>query len=296
MRVSRGSVEGSTQRPGGRGSPRPLALAGARVTHDSATIDELEAAIHEDARRRLDELLSREGVSEAAVLQTCNRVEEYVVAETASLGRTALSDFASGTPDDVVDEMGHGECLRHLLRVAAGLESQVLGEDQILGQVRRTYATSKEAGALGPVLEDAFLKAIHVGERARNETAINEGVVSLGSAAVDVAERERGLDGRVVVVGAGDVARTVVAALSERGSGDVCIVNRSADSAETLAAEVDAEWDDLSELAAQVEVADVVIASTGSASPVIGHASLAGAGETLVVFDRSGVRARGSTT
>jgi glutamyl-tRNA reductase len=133
------------------------------------------------------------------------------------------------------------------------------------------------------VLEDGLLKAIHVGERARTETAINEGIVSLGSAAVDLARRERGLDGRTVVVGAGDVAETVTAALSDLDAGEVCVLNRSPGRAEALAAALGAEWGDLDGLADHLRDADVVIVSTGSASPVIGRATLADAGETLVI-------------
>ena len=225
--MSRGADVAVRSAPDGEG-PRPLVLVGVRITHDRAEIAELELASHDDVDARVRTLLERDGVSEATVVQTCNRVEEYVVAESAPAGRAALSDFTERLSETAVVEMDHGESLRHLLRVAAGLESQVLGEDQILGQVRRSYVTSKEAGALGPVLEDALLKAIHVGERARSETAINEGIVSLGSAAVDLADRERDLDGRVVVVGAGDVAGTVVAALGERDATDLCILNRSA--------------------------------------------------------------------
>ena len=272
---------------------RPLVLSGARITHETADIEQLEAASHDDATERVQTLLAREGVTEAAVLQTCNRVEEYVVAETGARGRDALSDFAGvaagdgssrdADGGDAVVRMEHGEGLRHLLRVAAGLDSQVLGEDQILGQVREAYRTAKDADALGPVLEDGLLKAIHVGERARSETAINEGIVSLGSAAVDLARRERGLDGRTVVVGAGEVAETVTAALADLDVGEVCVLNRSPDRAAALAADVGAEWGDLDGLADHLRAADVVIVSTGSASPVIGRASLAGADETLVI-------------
>ena len=285
--MSRGPNQASAPPFAVRDASRPLVLSGARITHESADIEQLEAASHDDVADRVEALLAREGVTEAAVLQTCNRVEEYVVTDTGATGREALSDFGGPVPAEATVPMEHGESLRHLLRVAAGLDSQVLGEDQILGQVRETYRTAKAAEALGPVLEDGLLKAIHVGERARSETAINEGIVSLGSAAVDLAARERGFDGRTVVVGAGDVAETVLAALADREVADLCVLNRSPDRAAALAAEVagdiDPEWGDLDGLADHLRAADVVIVSTGSASPVIGRASLADAGETLVV-------------
>ncbi|HKJ58078.1 MAG TPA: glutamyl-tRNA reductase [Halobacteriales archaeon] len=281
--MSRGPSEASATPTTFEDASRPLVLSGARITHERADLDHLEAATHDEPTARIEALLSRGGVTEAAVLQTCNRVEEYVVAETGARGREALADFADDAPDDVVVTMEHGESLRHLLRVAAGLDSQVLGEDQILGQVRETYRTASDAGALGPVLEDGLLKAIHVGERARSETAINEGIVSLGSAAVDLVERDRGFDGRTLVVGAGDVAETVLAAIETQEEGELTVLNRSPERAAALAADVGAEWGDLDGLADRLRAADVVIVSTGSASPVIGRGSLATAGETLVV-------------
>jgi len=281
--MSRGPTEASAPSTTLGDASRPLVLSGARITHERADLDHLEAATTDDTADRIAELLARDGVTEAAVLQTCNRVEEYVVAETAARGREALADVGGTVPGDVVVRMEHGESLRHLLRVAAGLDSQVLGEDQILGQVRETYRTAKDAGALGPVLEDGLLKAIHVGERARSETAINEGIVSLGSAAVDLVEREGGLAGRTLVIGAGEVAETVIAAIGPQEDGELCVLNRSPERAAALAAEVGAGWGGLDGLSDQLRAADVVIVSTGSASPVIGRGSLANAGETLVV-------------
>ncbi|ERH00382.1 MAG: glutamyl-tRNA reductase, partial [Halonotius sp. J07HN6] len=102
--------------------------------------------------------------------------------------------------------MDHETSLRHLMRLAAGLESLVLGEDQIIGQLRDAVETARSEDGIGPMLEDTLMKAIHVGERARTETAINEGVVSLGSAAVTLADHEANLDGATaLVVGAGEM-------------------------------------------------------------------------------------------
>jgi hypothetical protein len=179
-------------------------ISGASVDIDHATVDELEAATVESQRAGVERLLSVPAVEEAYVLQTCNRAEAYVVADGAETGRAALEAYLAGTGGSTVREFGHEASLRHLMRVACGLESLVVGEDQILGQVRAAYETARGAGAVGPVFEDALLKALHVGERARTETAINEGVVSLGSAAVEMAAAERDLEGATaVVVGAG---------------------------------------------------------------------------------------------
>ena len=259
-------------------------IAGVRVTHDHADVATLEAAAFEDWRDRIDELLAADGVTEAAVLQTCNRVEEYVVVDDAETGRAALSTFP-GLREEAVVEMDHGGSLRHLLRVAAGLDSQVLGEDQILGQVREAYAEADERGALGDVLEPAFLKAIHVGERARTETAINEGIVSLGSAAIDLAEAESGLDGATVaLIGAGEMARTVAKSLPEQ-VGEVHVLNRSPERAERLGSDIHppVSCDGLDALPAHLAEADVALSATASNEPMIDAETVPDAGETLLV-------------
>ena len=264
---------------------RSFVVSGARVTYRSATLDDLEAAAHADPTTRLHELVSRTSVGEAVVLQTCNRVEEYVVAETATAGRDALSDFAPGLPADVAIETGHRESLEHLLRVAAGLESQVLGEDQVLGQVRDAYVAAQDADTLGPILESAMVKAIRVGERARTETGINEGVVSLGSAAVELVRQERGLDGDIVVVGAGDTARTVVRSLADRGVDRMSILNRSPENARRIADDyaLSARCDGLDALPVALGRADVVLTATGSDERVVRPGTVSGNEDLLIV-------------
>jgi glutamyl-tRNA reductase len=259
-------------------------IAGVRVTHHRADLTTLEAAGFDDWRDRIDELLTTDGVVEAAVIQTCNRVEEYVVTDSAETGRDALSEF-SELPADAVIEMDHGESLNHLLRVAAGLESQVLGEDQILGQIRDAYTEADDRRALGDVLEPALLKAIHVGERARTETAINEGIVSLGSAAIDLAAAEQGFeDATVAVVGAGEMARTVAKALPDRVA-DVRVLNRSRERAERLGADVHppVTSDDLGALPGHLTDADIAFSATASGDPIIDAETVGDAGETLII-------------
>ena len=142
-------------------------VSGVRVSHDCADLDTVEAACHADEQTVLQRLLDVPGVNEAFAIQTCNRFEAYVVTDAAATGRAVLADFAPDVGDHSVVEMDHEESLRHLLRVATGLESLVLGEDQILGQVRDAYESAREVGAVGRMLEDAVTKAIHVGERSR---------------------------------------------------------------------------------------------------------------------------------
>ncbi|PSP84726.1 glutamyl-tRNA reductase [Halobacteriales archaeon QS_1_68_17] len=260
-------------------------IAGASVAHDRATIDQIEASRAESQRAAVERLVDRPAVAEAVVLQTCNRTEAYVVTDDPDTGRAVLGSFFADVPEEVLVEMGHEASLRHLLRVAAGLESLVLGEDQILGQVRTAYEDARSVGGVGPVLEEGLTKALHVGERARTETAINEGIVSLGSAAVELADREGDIAGATaLVVGAGEMGSLAAGALADAVD-RLLVANRTVPHAEhvveTTAVEGSAVA--LDALPAAVERADVVISATGSPDPVLGTEALAGAGETLIV-------------
>ena len=242
-------------------------VSGVRLTFETADVETLEDARVENA---LDELLDQPGVDEAFTLQTCNRVEAYVVARDRSTGRHALQNAGFDARGTV--ESGHEASLRHLMRVAAGLESMVLGEDQVLGQMKDALHASEQTDALGPMLREALTKAVHVGERARTETEINEGVVSLGSAAARLAEREFGLDGvDALVVGAGEMGTLAAKALSTRDVGSLTIANRSIERARFVANDLprDVTGTDLDDLPAQVRDADVVFSATGSPGHVL---------------------------
>ncbi|MGQ4557462.1 glutamyl-tRNA reductase [Halobellus sp. GM3] len=261
-------------------------ICGARVSHDRASVDEIEAAAGEDVRAVLEELLERDGVSEAFALQTCNRAEVYVVAANVDGGHRALDSVMSSVRDDVVIEMGHEESLRHLMRVAAGLESLVIGEDQIIGQFKRAVETARGVGALGPTLETGLTKAVHVGERARTETRINEGAVSIGSAAARLAEREAGLDGSTaLVVGAGEMGTLAAAALADAGVERLVVANRTVPHAEHVATSVDTEAQavSLDALADALGDASVVVTATSRPDYLLDPTDVVDAGETLVI-------------
>jgi glutamyl-tRNA reductase len=187
--------------------------------------------------------------------------------------------------DAVVDELDHEASLRHLMRVAAGLESLVIGEDQIIGQLRQAYEDAREVGGVGPVLEEAVVKALRVGERARTETPINEGITSLGSAAVRMASEELDLQGTTaLVVGAGEMGALAARALDgavER----VVVANRSLTNAEHLAESLDgpATAVGLEALPIAVSEASLVVSATASTGYVLDEETLASAGETVVV-------------
>lgn len=263
-------------------------LTGVSISHACASLDQLEAATNQSQTALVEELMSHDNVTEAFALQTCNRVEAYVVTDRQERGRAALSSVTADVPSDVVRELGHEESLKHLLRVGAGLESLVLGEDQILGQVREAYDEAKRLDALGPILDEALTKAIRVGERARTETAINEGVVSIASAAVRLAAETRGLDGATAaVVGVGDMGTLASKHLAGRVD-TITVLNRTVSRAESVAEAISptdstVEVSGLESLPDAFTTADIVISATGSDETIVEPETLETVGQTLVI-------------
>ncbi|MFC7214451.1 glutamyl-tRNA reductase [Saliphagus sp. GCM10025334] len=260
-------------------------VSGMRVTHESGGVDDIAAASPESQRLAVHTLVSAPDVEEAYVLSTCNRVEAYVVTADPADGRAALEAFFEGVDADALLASDHKSSLRHLLRVAAGLESVVVGEDQIIGQVRTAYEDARTGGGIGELLERAVTKAIRVGERARTETAINEGVVSLGSAATRLAATDLDLEGETaLVVGAGEMGRLAARSLADSGVSEVVVANRTVPHAEHLVDDLSVGGAAVSLEALESVTADagVVVAATGSADPVLEPTHL-GAREQVVV-------------
>ncbi|MFT4889210.1 MAG: glutamyl-tRNA reductase [Halobacteriales archaeon] len=261
-------------------------ISGVAVSHETATVEAI-AAISEDSQATaVTGLLADESVEEAFVLQTCNRAEAYVVTDDQATGLAALETYAADAPEAAVRTMDHDESVRHLLRVASGLESLVLGEDQILGQVRTAYEEARGAGGIGPMLEETVTKAIHVGERVRNETGINEGIVSLGSAAVQVASEDRALsDATALVIGAGEMGTIAARAFGEAGVERVIVANRTIPHAEHLADEVavPATAVGLDDVDSALREATVVVTATDSDDPILDAGVFDGAGATTVI-------------
>ncbi|NJD52680.1 MAG: glutamyl-tRNA reductase [Candidatus Methanoperedens sp.] len=233
------------------------------ITHTKATIVEMESAWHGGIDQLLVHLKSHELVEECAVLKTCNRVEVYVVSPK---GSKVLFEFAKHmkVSSRIIDFLDHEESLRHLLRLTSGLESMIVGEDQILGQVKELFQMAKKAGAVGKVLDTAFNKSIQVGKRTRNETGINKGSVSIGSAAVELAEKELGgLDGKtVMVIGAGEMGTLVAKALANKDIKVIYVANRTFDKAKALACELQGEAVPYEEMEEYIPRSDVVISAT----------------------------------
>ncbi|MFC6786426.1 glutamyl-tRNA reductase [Halobaculum halobium] len=262
-------------------------IAGVSVSHTNASVGDIESAQTVDATTLVSDLLAREGIEEAFAIQTCNRAEAYVAADDAAVARAAVAALAPDVREGAIVYFNHEASLRHLMRVAAGLESLVLGEDQILGQLHDAATAAREVGGLsGGVLDDALSKAQQVGKRARAETAINEGSLSLGSAAVELAARETDLaDASALVVGAGEMGLLAARALDASPVSRIVVANRTHRTAEHVAADLDTESTTISleDLSAAASRADVVIAATGATEPTVRDETVADAGETLCI-------------
>jgi glutamyl-tRNA reductase len=219
------------------------------------------------------------GFEEVAVLSTCNRLEIYGVptgihGDTRGLIVALLAELGKVDWDELEFHIYHkkdAEAVRHLLRVACGLDSQMLGETQILGQVSQAFASARASGTSGPLLTHLFSRAMHAGKKARSETEISQGGTSISHAAVALLEKELGdLSLRsVLVAGAGETAELTVQALRKHGATKICCVNRTLSSAQDIADRYGCQARPWGELAGAFVDADAVITATGSPHPVI---------------------------
>jgi len=241
------------------------------VDRTRASVEQL-AALHAGRRGGYAEAPLPEGAAIVAVA-TCHRVEWYLEGLDADEARRAFCDwFAVESDGDLVQVRQGVEAGRHLLRVAAGLESAVLGEDQILAQVRQAYRDACGAHRSGPLLHRLFHAAFRAGRRVRGETALGAGTRSLAGAAVAVLHRRLcGLRSRtILVLGAGDMASLAARLLAEREVGRLIVCNRTPSRAAGLAAAYGGTTVPWERRAAAAAAADGVICATGSAVPVIG--------------------------
>jgi glutamyl-tRNA reductase len=228
------------------------------------------------AKEVVQRLAGEEG--EAVGLSTCNRVCLYVAHPDAAEARRQateelrmLGGLALEEVESALYSVMDGEAARHLFRVAAGLDSLVPGEGEILGQVRAAYEAAREAGAVGPVLSRLFHQAIHTGRRVRTETALGENPASVSTAAAELAGRifDDLPRRRILLVGAGKMGAHAAVDLVARGVKSLVVANRSLDRAERLATRFGARAVELDALEDELVEADIVIASTGSRGLVL---------------------------
>ncbi len=236
-------------------------------------------------------------VSEMIILSTCNRVEIYFASGEASMN--PVEQFLSEIHDlPVEDFQAHlyrytgEEVVDHLFRVTAGLDSLVLGEPQILGQVTHALELARGIGACGPLLTRLFQSAIHAGKRARTETAISRNPASVSSLAASLAEREfkRLPLAQILVLGAGEMAELAVEALRKRGAERIVVVNRTLERAQALARRWDAVASTFEHMQDLLQEADIVISSTSAPHTIIQAELMAGlmaarAQRTMVMID-----------
>src|SRR4051794_778934 len=250
------------------------------VNHRTGPLELLErlAIPAANQAKALAGLKARESIREAVVLSTCNRTEVYAVAELFHGAYADIRDFfcdvAGLDPNDLQSHLysQHDDAaVTHLFEVAAGLDSAVLGESEILGQVRSAWELAQVEGAAKATLNLLFRHAIETGKRARTETSIGRGTASVSHAAVEMAsERLGSLAGRrVLVLGAGEVGEGIATALARAGVSDIGVVNRSVDRAKGLAARISGTVVPFADLASELTHADLLLACTGAGAPIV---------------------------
>lgn len=255
------------------------------LSHHTAPVSVRERFAFPD--KQVPEALARLRASgwaqEAVIVSTCNRVELYVAtsrpaAETfAGLHQFLLEARGQTEPvDGVCYRLTEPDSVRHLFRVAAGLDSMVLGETEILGQLKRAYGLALEHGHTGPVLNRLFQSAFNVAKQVRTQTAIQRGSVSVGSVAVELAEKifHRLADQDVMVIGAGDTSEKTARALLSRGARSILVANRSHDRAQALAAQLGGRAIRFEEWEAFFQQVNIVISSTSAPHYILDRAKL----------------------
>ncbi|HEX6237024.1 MAG TPA: glutamyl-tRNA reductase [Acidimicrobiales bacterium] len=250
------------------------------LNHRTAPLDLLERMTIGDAQqaKALHDLCTREHISEALLLSTCNRTEVYAVAErfhgAYSDIRSFLAELSYLSPEDFSDHLYvhyDSAAAAHLLSVTAGLDSAVLGESEIQGQVKQAWERARTEGAAGSALNLLLRHVLEAGKRARTETGIARNVASVSQAAVAMAVDRLGtLEGkRVLVIGAGDMGEGMAVALAGAGVGEVLVANRTRARAEGLAARAGGRSIAMSELPDRIADVDLLLTSTGSRAPLL---------------------------
>ncbi|HEY2430862.1 MAG TPA: glutamyl-tRNA reductase, partial [Acidimicrobiales bacterium] len=255
------------------------------LNHRSAPLELLERVTVPPGRqaKALADLRSRDSLDEVVVLSTCMRTEIYATAERFHPAvqdiRNFLCESSFSAPEDVADHLTvlyDDAAIGHLFSVASGLDSAVLGESEILSQVRRAWEGAREEGAAGPVLSGLFRHAVEVGKRVRSETAIARGTTSVSQAAVALAASHLGQPGaapltgrRIVVLGAGEMGEGMAVALAASGAEEIQVVNRTRPRAQALADRIGGRAVGFEQLAVALTEVDVLLTSTGAPEPLL---------------------------
>ncbi len=254
-----------------------MALFALGINHHSAPLALRERVSFqpEGLAEALDSLVHARPVREAAILSTCNRTELYCATDAPEAVADWLADWHRVELPQLAPHLftlPHGDAVRHMFRVASGLDSMVLGEPQILGQMKEAARVAERAGTLGTLLHKLFQKTFSVAKEVRSSTAIGSNVVSLAAAAVRLSERIFGSIGeqRVLFVGAGEMVELCVAHFAGCSPRRLTIANRTTSRAEALALRFSGDAISLEALPEQLLNYDIVVSCTGSPLPVIG--------------------------
>jgi glutamyl-tRNA reductase len=256
------------------------------MNHKSAPVEVRERFAVGDPGPALAKLVASDEVEEAVLVSTCNRVEAVVLARDLDAGRLRLRSFfrrelageaalpAGVVLDEILYEHTGAVALQHVLRVTASLDSLVVGEPQILGQMKDAWRAALGSGACGPILSRLFERAFATAKRVRSETAIGQRPVSVARVAVDLARQifEDLADKSALLVGAGEMIELALEALRVQGLTEVRVANRTLRHAEELAARFGASAHALDELPALLARSDVVLTCLGGDAPLLGRA------------------------
>jgi glutamyl-tRNA reductase len=267
------------------------------LSYKSAPVSVLESASvsTDDVPKLLDELRTAPAISEVLLLSTCNRIEIYADVARFHPALAEISSVLARHAGLTVPDLGEHlyvhfaeAAVGHLFSVAAGLDSMVVGESQILGQLRSAYATAVQASTVGSVLHDLAQTSLRVGKRAHTETGIDRAGASVMSVAIGDAATALGpLDGRrAVIVGAGSMGALAASTLRRRGILDLAVANRSAERARRLADSVGGRAVAMDDLPAEIAKADLLVSATGAIGLVLPASSIRPrAGRPLVIVD-----------
>ena len=249
------------------------------ISHHTATVETRERYAGACPEHEWRSVL---GCAEVLVLTTCNRVEVYASAERSITTDEIVRFLQKCDPgevgsDDPFYRYDGESCARHLFRVVAGLDSMVIGETEILGQVKKAYAAARESGNAGSLLHRLFQRAFRVAKQVRSSTDITRGAVSVGSVAVDLAVKIFGdlSERRVLVLGAGETSERTARSLSSRGVVDIRVSNRSHERARMLAEAVGGRAVPFENWTTQCREVDILISSTAAEEPLLTRPLLA---------------------
>ena len=262
-----------------------MALLALGLSHHSSPVALRERFAFAEARIPAALQLLRDSgtADEAVILSTCNRVEIYAVTMTEpAQAFAALKEFLLNCHDyrdpltDEIYALNEPSSIHHLFKVACGLDSMVLGETEILGQLKKAYDLALQHGHTGRCLNKAFQRAFNVAKHIRTETNIQRGSISVGSAAVELAEKIFSHLGEreVMVIGAGDTSEKTARALMSRGARSVIVTNRSYDKAELLAKELGGRAVPFNDWAREFQCIDIVISSTAAPHYILDRSKL----------------------